>query len=104
MGIINANLTPQEHVNTHPTTPYTHAEFNEIVSFNKKSLKLEDQSPEWQNKMRDLGQQLKQAKVGLIYFVHGTYAGDDPFGIANLFGQINPVFSSVCKEFIKRSR
>ncbi len=103
MGIVNADLQPQEYVNTPPTTPYTHVEFKERVSFNKKSLKLDDQSQEWQSKMRDLGHRLKQAKVGLIYFIHGTYAGDDPFGIANLIEQINHDFTPIVKEFIKQN-
>ena len=91
----------QEYVNTPPTTPFKSVGFEDIVPFNSNSWKLEDQSLEWQNKMRDLGRRLKDAKVGLIYFVHGTFAGDDPLGLVKLFEQKYPYFGKLCKVFNK---
>lgn len=82
---IYADLTPQEYVDTRPETFYESIKFNvkDDVLFNSNSWELKDQSQEWQNKMRELGRQLKQANVGLIYFVHGTYAGEDPLGVVD---------------------
>lgn len=97
---IYADLT-QEYVNTPPTTPFKSVVFEDIVPFNSNSWKLEDQSLEWQNKMRDLGRRLKEAKVGLICFVHGTFAGDDPLGLIKLFEQRYPYFGGLCKVFNK---
>lgn len=96
---IYADLAPleQEYVGTKPTAPYEYMEFEDIVPFNSNLRKLEDQSPEWQNKMRDLGRRLKEAKVGLIYFVHGTFAGEDPLGLVKLFEQRYPYFGWLCK-------
>ena len=91
----------QKYVSSSPTTDYTHDEFKDIVSFNKKSFKLEDQSPEWQSKMFNLGRQFKAAGVGLVYFVPGTFAGDDPLGLVRLFEQKYPYFGKLCKVFNK---
>lgn len=87
----------QDYVSTPPTTYYKHEVFEDIVTFNSNSRKLESQSQNWQKKMRDLGRRLKDAKVGLIYFVHGTFAGDDPLGLVKLFEQQCPSLATLCK-------
>lgn len=92
----------QDYVSTPPTTDYKHEVFEDIVTFNSNSRKLESQSQDWQKKMRDLGRRLKDAKVGLIYFVHGTFAGDDPLGLIKLFEQKYPYFGKLCKVFNKK--
>ncbi|MDN3511716.1 MAG: hypothetical protein NG784_10515 [Candidatus Jettenia sp.] len=102
-----ASFLSQEYTNTPPTTPYTHVTFCEIVPFNKKSSQptWEDQSQEWQEKMSELGQRMVHAKVGLVYFVHGTFAGDDPFGIVHAIRNAYPKLSSKLKkvnDYIKR--
>lgn len=81
---VKADLTPQEYNNDPLSKSYTHKEFQEKVPWNKESCKLEDQSQEWRDKMSELGHKLDLAKIGLIYFVHGTFAGDDPFGIIHI--------------------
>ena len=91
----------QDYVSTIPKTPYAHKGFEESISFNKKSFKLEDQSQEWQSQMRNFGQRMNEKGVCLIYFVHGTFAGDSPLGFVKLFDQKHSSFGALCKKFTK---
>lgn len=89
----------QKYTSDPPAAPYTHTEFKEIVPFNKRYPGLEAQSPEWRDKMKGMGQQLNLFKVGLIYFLHGTFVGDDPFGaidgIRNICPELSPKLKKV---------
>jgi len=64
---------------------------------------------EWKTAMQSAGKTLKNNKVRLITFVHGTFAGDDAFGLLSafepmrqVFPQANPILKKI-KEYSKQS-
>ncbi len=91
---VEADLTPQEYTGDPPLTSYTHIEFDEIAPFNRDSFELDAQPQEWQNQMIALGQQLENARVRYVYFVHGTFAGNDPVGIVECIKCVYPKLST----------
>ncbi len=68
----------------HPKAPFAFYRFKPIVKFNNKDLSYENQLIEWQNLMRDCGQSFEQNNVKLVYFVHGTFLGEDPIGFKEI--------------------
>jgi len=90
---ILADLTPQKYTSDPPEIPYSYIECDEIAPFNRELKTLDGQSQEWRSKMRELGQKMEQSKVRHIYFVHGTFAGNDPTGIVDLIKCVYPKLS-----------
>ncbi len=64
---------------------------SEKFSFNRKSLHFRGQSREWKQSMRQLGETLKEKSVEKIIYVHGTFAGDDPFGLLDFISEKIPM-------------
>lgn len=61
---------------------------------NAKSIEF-DQGPEissdvWGQRMKANGDNLKQHKVRQMFLVHGTFVGDDPSGLINFLGSVDP--------------
>ncbi len=65
-------------------------------SFGTNTKPIEfDQGPEissgaWSQRMKANGDTLKQHKVRQMFLVHGTFFGDDPSGLINFLGSIDP--------------
>ena len=102
-----ADLTPQRYTNQVPSTFFTHLDFKNTTPFNRKSFKLWDQSQEWQSEMVALGQRLTQAKVKTVYFVHGTFAGNDPVGIISciklVYPDLSPTLEAKLRDILKKN-
>jgi hypothetical protein len=47
-------------------------------------MMIEFESTEWRQAMSRLGKRMSDGQVGRVFFVHGTFAGDDPLGIVNV--------------------
>jgi pimeloyl-ACP methyl ester carboxylesterase len=58
--------------------------FDPIASRGTRSTVLEDQSHKWRVEMRAVGARLHAANVSAVVFVHGTFVGADPLGLARL--------------------
>ena len=88
-----------------PKSQYKFVGFNPITDINESKIAFQSQSKTWQNKMAKLGQRFQNSQVKAIVFVHGTFAGTDPFHlihyISNLFPQmakIESTFHRIIKE------
>lgn len=95
-----AGLAPQKYTSAPPVTPFTHIEFDEIAPFHNDSTELDEQSNEWRNTMRACGRRLESAGVRAIYFVPGTFAGGDPFGVIEGLLKIFPEFSPELRDYL----
>lgn len=67
-----------------PLPSYEIKEFDEIAPFNSKKAVWEAQDPVWQKQMRSVGQRLCDQGVGVVFFIHGTFVGSDPFDLSRL--------------------
>ncbi|MCF6156427.1 MAG: hypothetical protein E3K36_14575 [Candidatus Brocadia sp.] len=104
---VKADLTPQKYINIPPSNPVLMYEFNKIAPFNKKSFRLEDQPEKWRSAMSALGQQLELAKVRSVYFVHGTFVGNDPAETISwvkqyVYPELSPEYEKTITNFIKK--
>ncbi len=95
-----ADLTHQEYKSP-PSTFYRYLDFKDISEFNRDDKTCEGQSEEWQRQMQRLGQDFSRAKVRSVYFVHGTFAGDDPVGIVTLIKAIYPDLSPTVEDSLR---
>ena len=68
-------------------------EFIEPVCFRRVEPFYRSQDPSWRRLMETCGRGFSQAGVRLIYFVHGTFAGNDPFQIIESIRGVAPAFS-----------
>mgnify|MGYP007063398360 CR=1 FL=1 len=69
---------------------------------NTKNIDYFSQSPYWRNQMFELGKHIKNSNVKHIVFVHGTYAGNDPFEIFTLFTGVFPIYGPILAKLSKR--
>lgn len=103
---LHADLTPQKYENS-PKTHYSFLEFTQKAQFNRNSLKLSAQSNMWRTQMHEQGNRLIAADVRSIYFVHGTFVGNDPIGIIdaikNVYPDLNPILERELKELAKKN-
>jgi hypothetical protein len=85
--------SPEELQTVPRESSYTAIPYVETAPFSSRSRRLHDQNENWKECMRQHGRQLKENRVGAIFFVHGTFVGIDPFsfarGIQNAFPDIN---------------
>jgi hypothetical protein len=51
--------------------------------------------------MREVGQLLRHGKVAAVYLSHGTFAGDDAFGLVGELGRLFPTASDAVRRVIK---
>jgi len=58
--------------------------FDVIAPRGTRSASLEHHDEEWRAEMRAIGARLRAADVAAIVFVHGTFVGHDPLGLARL--------------------
>lgn len=58
--------------------------FDPIAPRGTRSTALEDQATAWRDEMRAVGARLHEANVVAVVFVHGTFVGGDPLGLARL--------------------
>ncbi len=73
-----------------PKTKVYYRSFDQIAAITQEELTLEAQSVLWRKEMEECGQQLQAANVGLIVFSHGTFVGDDPFGMELVLESLFP--------------
>lgn len=78
------------YTNETPTAPYDQLGAPSPKDFNNRSLTPESQSEDWNLTMRQVGQCLDSAEVDHIYFTHGTFVGEDPYGILTILKRIYP--------------
>jgi len=58
--------------------------------FNRLDMSYQGQGKEWQEGMRAVGRRMAASRVRLVYFVHGTFVGNDPLGVAAMLSQVMP--------------
>src|SRR5690606_21222587 len=63
---------------------YEFRTYEELIAFDKNSLTEKDQSQDWQTAMQKVGARFKQAGISDVFFVHGTFVGQDPFDLVKL--------------------
>ncbi|NRA44584.1 MAG: hypothetical protein HRU09_06465 [Oligoflexales bacterium] len=63
---------------------YELREYEEAAHCNDSKPIWEAQDPEWQKQMQLIGQRLYDQGVGVVFFIHGTFVGADPFDISRL--------------------
>ncbi|BBM83968.1 hypothetical protein [Candidatus Uabimicrobium amorphum] len=107
VATIFADLGPQQYTSSPPKTAFEHMDFKEIAPFNRKELKWEAQSNDWRGSMSKLGQTLLENDVKSIYFVHGTFVGNDPFGtvayLKKMYPDMGPELEQALLDLIKQS-
>lgn len=90
-----------------PKVPYFTQIADQSIPFNSKQCMLEAQSEAWRDAMAAIGQRLDEHKVSHVYFVHGTFAGDDPFGVIpalkRIFPRMKPGVADAIQQRMKRS-
>lgn len=84
---------PVQYTRRPPRVPYFIKTAEANIPFNTRQPDLCGQSPEWRAAMREIGQRFAQHRVSHIYFVHGTFAGDDPFSVIPALRRIFPKMS-----------
>ncbi|MFK7826222.1 MAG: hypothetical protein AB8G05_18865 [Oligoflexales bacterium] len=67
-----------------PTPSFEKREYEEVAPCNSDRPVWEAQDPEWQRQMRGVGQRLSDQGVGVVFFIHGTFVGSDPFDLTRL--------------------
>jgi hypothetical protein len=63
-------------------------EYNPIAEFNNEDQSYSAQSYDWQYEMRECGEMMSARKLKNIIFVHGTFAGNDPFDIIHFISNM----------------
>ncbi|MFW7381091.1 MAG: hypothetical protein ACOH5I_19915 [Oligoflexus sp.] len=90
-----------------PKVPYFIRSVDQSIPFHPKLCQLEFQSQAWKDAMANIGQRLNDNGVSHIYFVHGTFAGDDPFGaipaMQRIFPKMKPTVATAIQLRLKRS-
>jgi hypothetical protein len=81
------------YTNEPPTAPFDQLDAPSHTDFNDRSLTPESQSDKWNLAMQTVGQCLDRAKIDHIYFTHGTFVGEDPYGILTILKRIYPNLS-----------
>ncbi len=76
----NQQFHHQHYTAARPTAPF------ELMTVTAAAVETE----EFQSRMRRVGQLLRAAGVEAIYLVHGTFAGNDAWGIARLISRVAP--------------
>ncbi len=80
------SLSPQPYAGHIPSPgAYTHTAFEELAPLGA-SLLPGDPPPAWRDQMFSLGERIAGAGVRSVFFVHGTFVGDDPFDLRRLPG------------------
>lgn len=84
--------TPQEvfYTSEPPETDYYHVTLKTEHRFNVKQLDAVNQLPSWLDQMENCGSAFEKSKLTQIYFIHGTFVGDDPFGLMPALKRIRP--------------
>jgi hypothetical protein len=77
-----------------PQTEVFYRTFNQIAEFNQGKTSFEDQSESWKEQMRQCGRLLSEAGLGLTIFSHGTFVGEDPFGVSLALESLFPFFNA----------
>ncbi|WP_372367772.1 hypothetical protein [Candidatus Uabimicrobium sp. HlEnr_7] len=96
-----ADLGPQNYTSSPPKTSFQHLDFNEIATFNRNELSWKAQSDLWRKKMSMLAEKLINNNVQSVYFVHGTFVGNDPFGTVEYLKKIYPDMSPDLEEKLR---
>lgn len=84
---------PITYTQSPPTAPYSQLEAIPSKDFNHRSILAENQTTDWNTAMQKVGRCLDRAKVDSIYFAHGTFTGEDPYGILTILKRIHPNLS-----------
>ena len=67
-----------------PIPSYELREYKESATCNDKKPVWDAQSSAWQKQMKSAGQRLHDQGVGVVFFIHGTFVGADPFDLSRL--------------------
>lgn len=100
-------LMPLPYSRRQPRVPFFFRSVDDSIPFHPSEIQLEAQSQAWQDAMSNIGQRFDEHDVSHVYFVHGTFAGDDPFGVIpalqKIFPRMKAGVSSAIKLRLKRS-
>ncbi len=84
-----------------PKVAYFFRELDKSPSFYRRRPKLSEQSEDWQQAMRRVGQCLDEHEVSHVYFTHGTFVGFDPFGVLPAMRRLYPKMSLSQEEALR---
>lgn len=101
VSCVYADLGPQTYTSSPPKTSIEHMDFEEMISFNRNDLQWSGQSKEWREKMTGFANALKENNVKSVYFVHGTFVGNDPFGTVEYLKKMYPDMSKELEEQLR---
>jgi hypothetical protein len=86
--------------------PTVFVKFEDELPFNEQG-QLEDQNFSWRGRMLRAGQTMASANVQQIYFLHGTFAGSDPFNVLpplkNLMPQVAAQWEQIIEAKMKKA-
>lgn len=94
-------ILPIQYSRKPPRSPYYLISTDDTEAFSYKNPYLDGQSEAWQQRMDEVGRRLDQHRVTHIYFVHGTWVGDDPFGLIPALRRIHPDMSQEREDKIR---
>ncbi len=86
-------IIPVQYSKQKPRVPFHILSFQDDCPFNYRNPYLDGQSHEWREEMAQIGKKLDSHSVSHVYFVHGSFVGDDPFGIIPTLRRIHPNMS-----------
>lgn len=92
---------PIQYDRSEPKVPFFIKEVDQSIPFNGEGFTLELQSQGWREAMRHVGLRLNRHHVSQLFFVHGTFAGDDPFGVVPAMQRIFPKLETSFAENIQ---
>ena len=81
--------------------------FEPICDFNTENKTYAAQSYDWQFHMKQVGKKFNQYQIKNIIFVHGTFAGDDPFDILRIISEttsLSPTMQETIRQILKKSK
>ena len=95
-------ILPVQYSKKEPSQTYHLRDFDQESAFNYKNPFLDGQSEEWQKRMAQIGPKLDKHDVTHAYFIHGTFVGDDPFGLIPALRRIYPNMDPSTEDSIRK--
>lgn len=91
-----------EYTSEMPTWNFSYRIYQPFAVFNRANPSVSAQSDEWTFQMRACGEAIKKSNVQAIYFLHGTFVGDDPMGLVSMLKTVYPTIEKHLAAKIRR--
>lgn len=93
---------PQTYTAERPSSPYRQLEFSPPAPFNRLRIHVDAQASSWRQKAEECGDALARAQVRAIFLSHGTFVGDDPFGMVGVLQSLGAPGLGLVRRFTKK--